>query len=82
MSRLPGPMQDAELKIHLGDVTYYFDGQPKPPIFKRFSEFVTKKKTNAFDKANVVAADRRCCLPSCSFVTAPGSWEPMKSSTS
>ena len=49
-------MADAEVRQKLGsDVTFYFSGQPTPPVAKSFGDVVTNRKTNSFGKPDASA---------------------------
>ena len=49
-------MADAEVRSRLGnDVTFYFSGQPTPPVVKSFGDVVTNRKTNSFGKPDASA---------------------------
>jgi uncharacterized protein YbjQ (UPF0145 family) len=49
-------MADAEVRSRLGsDVTFYFSGQPTPPVVKSFGDVVTNRKTNSFGKPDATA---------------------------
>lgn len=41
----------------LSGVSFYFGDQPHPPVHKSYGEYPTNKKTNAFNKSDLVACE-------------------------
>ena len=47
-------MPEAKTKLS-GSIKFYLIGQPLPPKTKKMNEVITNKKTNAFNKSDIVA---------------------------
>ena len=55
-------MKNPNVEYQLSGVSFYFGDQAHPPVYKTFGEYPTNKKTNAFNKSDLVACHQLLSL--------------------